>query len=311
MNLEPFFSALSTSNRWFGFRPTGLAGWSLVAAWLFCATSLQASTLKAEYYFNGTLNSSTPGAPALTPIDPLGLNHFTNDLVNGQAQTVFNWIGNATPVIQQSGFALDPTGLVSPTNYSVEMVFKLTDRDSQWRRLIDVSNRQSDDGFYVDPGNHLAVYPIISSATPFVMNTYQHVVMSVGGGVVSAYLNGVLQFSGASALMNITSATNQLVFFADNVAAGGQGEFSNGSIASLRIYDGAYNPISLSIRRTNAANVVVSWASPATGFVLQQNPDLAATNWTTSPLVPSDDGLVKSVSVVASTGQMFYRLYHP
>lgn len=167
------------------------------------AKPVGAAELKAEYRFNNNLTSSVPGAPALVPVDPLGQNAFNSDTVNGSAQTVYTWGGNATPVTQQAGFTLDTTGLVATNSYSVQMIFKLTQREAAWRRLVDVENRQSDDGFYVDPGNHLAVFPIISSVTPFTNNVYVDVLLTVDGGVVTAYLNGQQQFSGTSALMNI------------------------------------------------------------------------------------------------------------
>jgi len=54
-------------------------------------------------------------------------------------------------------------------------------------------------------------------------------------------------------------------------------------------------------------NVIVSWPSPSTGFVLQQNSDLTTTNWTTSGGV-NDDGTTKSVTITSPTGNLFFRL---
>ena len=282
----------------------------LVGLSMSATTIAMAAVLKAEYRFNGTLSSSVPGAPALVSVDPLGLNGFAADTVDGRTQPVFSWNGNATPVSQEAGLTLDTAGLVSSNDYSVELVFKLTQRPSLWRRILDVSNRQSDDGFYVDLGNYLAVYPIISSQTPFTNNVYQDVLLTVGGGRVSAYLNGKVQFSEASALMNITNAPNSLIFFLDNTAGSGQGEFSNGSIALLRLYAGVVAAPSLVISRTAGNTVTLSWPSPSLGFVLQQNPDLRSTNWTRTVQVPTDDGVRKQV-VASLAGTLFYRLFNP
>jgi hypothetical protein len=275
------------------------------------APAASAATLKAEYRFNGTLASDVPGAPDLVTIDSLNANHFNADQVSGRTQQVFTWSGNASPVSQQAGLSLDSTGLVNATNYSVEMIFKLTDRDGAWRRLIDVSNRQSDDGFYVDPGDHLDVYPIISSITPFTNGVYEDVILTVGNGIVSAYLNGTLQFSGPSPLMNITSTVNPLIFFVDNDVGGGQGEFSNGSIALLRLYDGRVENPALTVQSTATNSVVLTWPSPSTGYFLQQNTNLTTTNWNFNAQVPIDDGTNKNVVVMSPVGNMFYRLYHP
>lgn len=288
-----------------------MAWCAVFAGWLAFATAVCGATLKAEYRFDSSLASSVPGAPDLAPIDPMNLNGFTNDVVNGQTQTVYSWSGTASPVSQQAGFKLTTSGLVSSTNYSVAMRFKLTDRNLAWRRLIDVNNRQSDNGFYVDPNNHLAVYPIISSVTPFITGAYADVVLTVGGGVVTAYLNGTQQFSGNSRLMDITNPTNSLIFFVDNNVGGGQGEYSNGSIAWLRLYDGGNFEPTLSISTTATNSVVLSWPSPSPGFILQQTPELSPTNWTAAATTPTDNGIIKSVVVPTPAGQMFYRLYHP
>jgi hypothetical protein len=54
-------------------------------------------------------------------------------------------------------------------------------------------------------------------------------------------------------------------------------------------------------------SVIISWPSPSTGFVLQQNSNLATTNWTTSGVI-SDDGTNKSITITSPTGNLFFRL---
>jgi len=64
--------------------------------------------------------------------------------------------------------------------------------------------------------------------------------------------------------------------------------------------------------RTNIANgTVISWPSPSTGFVLQQNSDLSTTNWTTSGLTIFDNGTTKSATNSPVTGSQFFRLIYP
>jgi hypothetical protein len=59
---------------------------------------------------------------------------------------------------------------------------------------------------------------------------------------------------------------------------------------------------------THSGNsVIISWPSPSTGFVLQQNSNLATTNWTTSGVI-SDDGTNKSITITSLTGNLFFRL---
>jgi hypothetical protein len=62
---------------------------------------------------------------------------------------------------------------------------------------------------------------------------------------------------------------------------------------------------------THSGNsVTVSWPSPSTGFVLQQNPNLAAANWTANGLTIADDGTNKSITINSPTGSLFFRLQH-
>ena len=58
-------------------------------------------------------------------------------------------------------------------------------------------------------------------------------------------------------------------------------------------------------------NVIVSWPLPSTGFVLQQNSNLATTNWTSSGFTVLDNGTTKSITITSPTGNVFFRLSHP
>jgi len=55
----------------------------------------------------------------------------------------------------------------------------------------------------------------------------------------------------------------------------------------------------------------VSWPSPSTGFVLQQNSNLVTTNWPASGFTISDDGTSKSITIPSPEGNLFFRLSHP
>jgi hypothetical protein len=67
----------------------------------------------------------------------------------------------------------------------------------------------------------------------------------------------------------------------------------------------------LTIYRTNANRVVVSWPSPSTGFILQQNADLNTANWTTVPQPVTDNGTNKFILVQPPAGNRYYRLSKP
>ena len=68
----------------------------------------------------------------------------------------------------------------------------------------------------------------------------------------------------------------------------------------------------LSISRIPTNTLAVSWPSPSMGFNLQVNTNgIASVNWSNVVTIPSDDGTTKSVIVNPSTGNRFYRLFHP
>jgi hypothetical protein len=60
-------------------------------------------------------------------------------------------------------------------------------------------------------------------------------------------------------------------------------------------------------------NVILSWPSPSTGFVLQHkdsfNPFSLA--WADSPALVSDNGFIKSVTIPHNLASSFYRLRRP
>jgi len=68
----------------------------------------------------------------------------------------------------------------------------------------------------------------------------------------------------------------------------------------------------LTITRTPTNTVAVSWPSPATGWVLQQNTNsVASVNWSNAPGTIQDDGTTKVLIVNPPTGNRFYRLFKP
>jgi len=66
----------------------------------------------------------------------------------------------------------------------------------------------------------------------------------------------------------------------------------------------------LSIKLTNNT-AMVYWSSPATGYNLQVNTDLATTNWVTPSEAVTDNGIIKYIIVNPPAGNRFYRLQNP
>jgi hypothetical protein len=204
------------------------------------APFVQAATPIATYEFNNTFAPLESGKPTLTPTDPGGLSVFTTDTVLGVPRTV--WAFNGTSAnTAQSGLTLATNGVIPPQGYSVDMVFEFTQQANAWRRIIDVENRQSDNGFYVNPSNNLEVFPVSGSTAAWTNNVYHHIVLTDTGATVKGYLDGVSEFSATTTLLNINNANNPgllMNFFLDNVAAGGQQEWSAGRVSLIRVWDG-------------------------------------------------------------------------
>jgi hypothetical protein len=202
-------------------------------------SSAHADSLVATYTFDNTLAAQQPTVAALTAVDPLGTSGYQTSTVFGNSQTTYHFDGAATPVLDQGGLDLNTTGLISGNDYSVEMVVELTGT-SGWRRLLDSSDRQSDAGLYIDPGNNLDSYPNGGSSSPFSANTFFDIFVTVDANTVTGYFSGVQQFSDTSTSLNI--ATNTLGFFLDNVVGGGQGEWSSGNVALIKVFNTALTP---------------------------------------------------------------------
>jgi hypothetical protein len=74
------------------------------------------------------------------------------------------------------------------------------------------------------------------------------------------------------------------------------------------IYTWQSTPAPLLRVSPSGTNVVISWTVPSLNFVLQQNSDLATTNWTDVTTAPTVTNLQNQVVLPAPTGNAFYRL---
>lgn len=64
----------------------------------------------------------------------------------------------------------------------------------------------------------------------------------------------------------------------------------------------------LTITLTSGNTVMVSWPSPSTGFILEQNLNLGPGNWATNTQTVNDNGVTKSIIVNPPLGNLFFRL---
>ena len=88
-----------------------------------------------------------------------------------------------------------------------------------------------------EPNNNLDVYPQGGSSSPFAANTFFDVFMTVDASTVTGYFSAAQQFSLASSNLNVANHT--LGFFLDNTVGGGQGEWSSGNVALIKIFNAA------------------------------------------------------------------------
>lgn len=222
-----------------------------------------AATLVASYDFETTLGANQSSAPSLVSIDPLLKNSYESANVFGNPDTVFHAFGDGSDSSKNAGFSLDATNLVDYKNYSVALTFEFTSTaqfGGGWRRIIDTQNRQSDGGFYVGPNNNLEVIEVPDVGSPtvaggstvFTTPGFHDVVMSVSTignqQVVKAYLDGQLEVTANTNMYNLDNANNPnhlLYFFVDNLFAGAQLEYADSRIASLKLYDGEFNPLAV------------------------------------------------------------------
>jgi hypothetical protein len=130
--------------------------------------------------------------------------------------------------------------------------------------------------------------PIISFAQSYTIDWYK----IAGGGGTST--NGQYSVSGTIGQPDAGVAMS-----------GGNFSVSGGFWSLITVVQTAGAPL---LTITHFGNsVIISWPSPSTGFVLQQNSNLATTNWTTSGVI-SDDGTNKSITITSLTGNLFFRL---
>lgn len=213
----------------------------------FAAGLASAATLKAEYLFNNGLTSSLSGAPSLVAVNPNGTNTFLTDTVFGLSRTVYATNSGATHQTQ-AGLTLDATGLVSTTDYSMEMVFEVTGGNPSYKRLYQTG--ANDNGLYVDAANKLNIYDSSTGGShgelDFSLNTYHHLVATVSGGFASVWLDGISGTPLSTTALNITAPGDVLAFYIDDVA-----EYTSARTALIRMWDGALSASDVSALSAN------------------------------------------------------------
>jgi len=118
-----------------------------------------------------------------------------------------------------------------------------------------------------------------------------------GGGGTSIGTNGSSVYSVSGTIGQPDAA---------GAMSGGDYSLTGGFWSIISIVQTANAP-ALGIAHSGGS-VVVSWPSSATGFTLQQNTNLAATNWTASGYSITTANGTNSITITSASGKLFFRL---
>jgi uncharacterized protein (TIGR03437 family) len=213
----------------------------------------------SNYLFQDSFNPQRTGSAALTPSNPSGNNRFLTETVLGQSRRVYEMTGAASPRTAQGGFTYNAKNKVPRDNYSVDFVFAFNAPIlGNWRRILDVSNRGSSEGLYIDTSSYINYYSGAgTNINAFQAGTYYHVALVKRPGEIFVYVNGALVASrtGGTPLgvMNETLNPDQLV----NFLLDDDSEWASAKIALFRVYSGALT----------AAEVQTIYSAPFTSTV--------------------------------------------
>ncbi|MCC7307978.1 MAG: PD40 domain-containing protein, partial [Acidobacteria bacterium] len=182
--------------------------------------------LKADYQFQGNLNSSVAGAPAMTNLSCPGSdpNEFTSNNIDGYDRQVVHFESNC-------GLAVSTAGVIPNNAYTIVMLFKFWDIDG-YRRVVSFDNGVSDNGAYTLDGR---LEFENTANVPFADTYIQVVIVREATGVVRAYRDGGLRVNINDGGAFQISGANMLRFFQDDPNP--PTEAAEGFVSRIRLYD--------------------------------------------------------------------------
>jgi hypothetical protein len=90
---------------------------------------------------------------------------------------------------------------------------------------------------------------------------------------------------------------------------GGADIFAMGNLTN-QIFQVTMSPAAIGLANSGG-NLLLAWPSPPADFMLQQNSNLATTNWTTAPNISFVTNFQAQVILAPTNGNLFYRLKYP
>ena len=232
---------------------------AVAALALAVGPTLRAATLAADYQFQNTLADSLGAAPDVAavraptgPVDPT----YATETVDGRPRTVLNFD-------EATGVRATTTGVIAADDYSLVTLVRFDPSSAasplgEFRKVIDFKNLTSDGGLYnldgflsfFDSANAASI-ATATGGTVAAPGTYVQIALTRDGAsdLVAAYVDGVpvLSFTDANdlAVIDDPDSTDEFLnFFIDDgidptVLPTSQFEGSSGSVARLRLFDGA------------------------------------------------------------------------
>jgi hypothetical protein len=187
------------------------------------------ATATADYYFQGSLESSLGAAPDLVEVEE-GNSVFTVDRRTGV--TVLSFAGGR-------GLALAPTTrVIRGPGYSIEILFRL-DRIAGFRKVIDFKDDSTDNGVYLLDGCLIFFPNEQDSFTKIGPDSYVQIVLTRDAADrVVGYVDGIRQFAfdDRGGLAKV-ARSGTLRFFVDDATT--TGEWSSGAVSQIRLFDEA------------------------------------------------------------------------
>jgi hypothetical protein len=128
---------------------------------------------------------------------------------------------------------------------------------------------------------------------------------AITGGAQWQADGGILRASGTSTFLNVGLRIIHFTKINDWTSPADQ-QVNIVSGQTITNY-ATYLP-NVTITRTITNTVLVSWSSLATNWIVQQNTNLASTNWITSLQPVADNSANKSIIINSPAGNLFLRL---
>lgn len=218
------------------------------------ATSFAHADLVASWGFQGSLASDFGGGPALTALNPLGTNSYTNTTLYNHSRQVYNMLGSEGSG-NNAGLQVAPGFLSNNSSYSLEVLFSQTNAPNTngYRKIYDNSGRTLDEGLYVTPASQMYYYSDGGTPTaPIAANTFYNVILTYNGSTHAGnvYVNGALDSSFTGVDPAISNNSVLLSFFVDDGVTG-YGEFSDASVGLLRMWNTELNAGDVAVIETN------------------------------------------------------------